>query len=72
MSRIIKQASAGMILTDGINHGSTIFLAEGGSGTAYEEIPEEEFLRRTESGSLGNSVTEADYQDALRSMGVQL
>ena len=72
MSRIVKQAGAGMILTDGVTYGSTIFLAEGESGEAYEEIPEEEFLRRAESGSLGKGVTEADYQEALRAMGVQL
>mgnify|MGYP003291518022 CR=1 FL=1 len=72
MERTVLYADEGMILTNGVSFGKTIFLAAGESPESYTEIEEAVFLQMAESGSLGNEATETDYQAALAEFGVKL
>lgn len=72
MERTVLHATEGMVLTNGVNFGKDIFLAEGESAEGYTEITEAEFLQMVESGNIGNEATEADYQAALAEFGVKL
>jgi len=72
MKRTVLYADEGMILTDGEIFGKVIYLAEGKSADAFEQITEEEFLRSFESGVLVDQATEEDYKTALREFGVVL
>lgn len=43
ITRIKLTASEGMVLTNGETYGTEIFLHEGDDGSAYYEIPREEY-----------------------------
>ncbi len=52
--RIMLTASEGMILTDGENYGTVIYLAEGADENAYHEITLDEFNAMQEAEMLRN------------------
>ena len=64
-------ADEGMILTNGETYGKVVFPATDDSPDNWYEITEEEYAARTETDTEG-AATEADYQDALREMGVKV
>lgn len=72
MSRIKLVATEGMIYTNGESFGRTVFLGTGDSPDNWLEITEADYEARMESESEEDSATEADYQAALREMGVKL
>ena len=61
-------ADEGMVLTDGSSFGTTVRLGKGDDGAAWYEITAEEAEKRMQEGDA----TEADYQAALREMGVKV
>ena len=72
MSRVKLVATEGMIYTNGESYGRTVFLGTGDSPDNWHEIAEADYEARMESESEEDSATEADYQAALREMGVKL
>lgn len=68
------KAKEGYILTNGEIYGTEIFLAEGMSADDFYEITREEYeARMAEEDPLNpDNATEADYQTALRDMGVKV
>lgn len=75
MDRIELFANEGMILTDGTIYGRQIILAEGVDTSVFYEITEAEYdeLMMSEEWYVGfTDVTEEDYQEALREMGVAI
>lgn len=44
MRKVLK-ATEGMILTDGVNFGRVVYLAEGADENSWYEIPEEEYQK---------------------------
>lgn len=72
MSRIKLVATEGMIYTNGESFGRTVFLGTGDSPDNWYEITEADYEARMESEAEEDSATEADYQDALRELGVKL
>lgn len=72
MSRIKLVATEGMIYTNGESFGRTVFLGTGDSPDNWHEIMESEYQAIMESESEDNSANEADYQAALREMGVKV
>ena len=51
--RIILTADEGMILTDGVNYGRVIYLADGTDPSVYYQITEEEY----------NTIIENEHSD---------
>lgn len=61
-------ADEGMMLTDNSSFGTTVRLGKGDDGAKWYEITAEEADKRMQEGDA----TEADYQAALRDMGVDV
>ena len=61
-------ADEGMMLTDNSSFGTTVRLGKADDGAAWYEITAEEAEKRMQEGDA----TEADYQAALREMGVKV
>lgn len=74
MSRITLTASDGMIYTNGTDFARVTFLANTDSPDNWWEIPEAEYeaIMRARSQTDVNPATEADYQAALRELGVKV
>ena len=72
MSRVKLVATEGMIYTNGESFGRTVFLGTGDSPDNWHEITEFEYQAIMESESEEDSATEADYQAALRELGVNV
>ena len=75
MNRITIYANEGMVLTDGTIYGKEIILEEGLDGSNFYEITEEEYnslFEEVEVSDGFNLISEDDYQDALRDMGVAI
>lgn len=75
MNRITIYANEGMVLTDGTIYGKEIILEEGLDGSNFYEITEEEYnslFEEVEVSNGFNQISEDDYQDALRDMGVAI
>ena len=64
-------AEAGMMLTDDASFGTVVRLGKGDDGARWYEITTEEAEERMNEDTE-NEATEADYQNALREMGVKL
>lgn len=65
-------ADEGMMLTDGSSFGTTVRLGKADDGVKWYEITAEEAERRMNAEPAEDDATEADYQAALREMGVNL
>ena len=65
-------ADEGMMLTDDSSFGTTVRLGKSDDGTAWYEITEEEARKRMDDEPSEDDATEADYQAALREMGVEV
>lgn len=66
-------ATEGHILTDGTTYGKIIYLAEGTDESAFYEVTEEEYAAiMADDEPSEDDATEADYQSALKEMGVKL
>ena len=65
-------ADEGMKLTDYNTFGTTVRLGKGDSPDNWHEITEAEYDALMESATNENTATDADYQAALREMGVSL
>ena len=73
MERIKLSASEGMILTNGEAYGTEINLGSGDCPDNWREITKDEFEEEMKDAETANEeATEADYQDALREMGVKV
>ena len=72
MERLILVASDGMVYTDGVNGGRTVYLAEGQTAEGWYEIEEEVFIRAMEQGVAVGEAQQADYLAALREFGVEV
>lgn len=70
MSRIKLTATEGMILTNGEIYGRFVFLGTGDSPDNWYEITEAEYEAKMAEET--EDATEADYQAALREMGVNV
>ena len=64
-------ADDGMMLTDDSSFGKTVRLGKGDDGAKWYEITEEEAEKRMNE-ETNDTATEADYQAALRDMGVEV
>ena len=56
MKRIVLHAKDGTVLTDGVNYGKTIFLAEGVSPDNYYTITDEEYQEIVKEQSEKNGI----------------
>lgn len=65
-------ADEGMVLTDNSSFGKTVRLGKEDDGTKWHEITAEEAEKRMNDEPTEDDATEADYQAALREMGVNL
>lgn len=65
-------ADEGMVLTDNSSFGSTVRLGKDDDGAAWYEITAEEAEKRMNDEPTEGDATEADYQAALREMGVNV
>lgn len=66
-------ADEGMMLTDNSSFVTTVRLGKGDDGSAWYEISTEEAeMRMNEEIPTEDEATEADYQAALREMGVNV
>ena len=65
-------ADEGMMLTDNSSFGTTVRLGKGDDGAAWYEITAEEAEKRMNDEPTEDDATEADYQAALREMGVNV
>ena len=65
-------ADEGMMLTDGSSFVTTVCLGKEDDGASWYEITEEEAEELMNDESTENKATEADYQAALRRMGVEV
>ena len=68
MNRVKLIATEGMILTNGELYGRVVYLGTGESPDNWQEISETEY----ETLLAQEAATEADYQAALRELGVQV
>lgn len=62
----------GMRLTNGSAIGSIVCLGKEDNGSLWYEITAEEAQKRMNEETTEDEATEADYQDALREMGVKV
>lgn len=65
-------ADDGMMLTDGSSFGSVVRLGKEADETVWHEITAEEAEERMNEEPTEDEATEADYQNALREMGVKV
>ena len=65
-------ADEGMMLTDDSSFGTTVRLGKSDDGAKWYEITEEEARKRMDDEPSDDDATEADYQAALREMGVEV
>ena len=65
-------ADYGMMLTDGSSIVSVVRLGKEADGSAWYEITVEEAEARVEGETTEDTATVADYQAALREMGVKV
>lgn len=65
-------AKEGMLYTDDSTYGTTIVLGNGDDGARWYEITAEEAEKRMNKETTEDDATEADYQAALREMGVSV
>lgn len=65
-------ADDGMMLTDDSSFGTTVRLGKGDDGAKWYEITTEEAEKRMNDEPNEDEATEADYQSALREMGVDV
>ena len=65
-------ADEGMMLTDNSSFGTTVRLGKGDDGSKWYEITTEEAEKRMNDEPTEDDATEADYQAALREMGVNV
>lgn len=65
-------ADEGMVLTDNSSFGTTVRLGRGDDGAGWYEITSEEAEKRMNAEPTEDDATEADYQSALREMGVNV
>lgn len=66
-------ADDGMILTNDSSFGKTVRLGKGDSADNWHEITQAEYEAIMESSHIDeNTATDADYQAALREMGVKV
>lgn len=65
-------ADEGMMLTDNSSFGTTVRLGKDDDGSTWYEITAEEAEKRMNDEPTEDDATEADYQAALREMGVNL
>ena len=68
------KANEGYILTNGEVYGTEIFLAEGMNAEDFYEITREDYesLMEADDPLSTDQATDADYQTALREMGVKV
>jgi hypothetical protein len=65
-------ADDGMMLTDDASYGTTVRLGKEADEAKWYEITAEEAEKRMNEETAEEEATEADYQDALREMGVKV
>lgn len=65
-------ADEGMMLTDGSSFGTTVRLGKDDDGANWYEVTEAEANDRMNGESAEDEATVADYQSALREMGVNV
>jgi hypothetical protein len=65
-------ADEGMMLTDDTSYGTTVRLGKEADADKWYEITAEEAEKRMAEEVTEDEITEADYQDALREMGVKV
>jgi len=65
-------ADEGMMLTDDSSFGTTVRLGKDDDGAKWYEITAEEAEKRMNDEPTEDTATEADYQAALREMGVNV
>ena len=68
----VLTADDGMMLTDDTSFGTTVRLGKEADEAKWYEITTEEAEKRMAEETTEDEVTEADYQDALRDMGVKV
>lgn len=68
----VLRADEGMMLTDDSSFGTTVYLGKGDDGSKWYEITAEEAEKRMNEETTEDEATEADYQAALRDMGVDV
>ena len=68
----VLRADEGMMLTDNSSFGTTVRLGKDDDGAGWYEITAEEAEKRMNAEPTENEATEADYQAALRDMGVKV
>ena len=68
----VLTADDGMVLTDDTSFGTTVRLGKEADEAKWYEISAEEAEKRMNEETTDDEVTEADYQDALREMGVKV
>ena len=73
--RVILTADDGMVLTNGTDYGTTIYLAEGADPAAYHQITEAEYKAIMEARERDENDPDAasieDYKAALARLGVE-
>ena len=69
---VMLLADEGMRLTNGFTIGSVVSLGKEDNGNDWYEITAEEAEKRMNEETTEDEATEADYQAALREMGVKV
>ena len=73
--RVILTADDGMVLTNGTDYGTVIYLAVGADPAAYYQITEAEYKAIMEALDRGendpNAASIEDYKAALARLGVE-
>lgn len=68
----VLTADSGMMLTDDTSFGTTVRLGKEADESVWYEITVEEAEKRMNEETAEDDATEADYQNALREMGVKV
>ena len=68
----VLRADEGMMLTNDSSFGATVYLGKEDDGSTWYEITAEEAEKRMNGEITEDEATEADYQSALREMGVNV
>ncbi len=72
MSRIKLVATEGMVYTNGTDYARVAYLCSTDSPDNWWEITEAEYEARMAEETEEDTATDADYQSALREMGVKV